>query len=162
VCHCFRWPFGSMRRRCFGPHRSVLVRDGPCGSHLRGSRRTRGWRRGSQRSHDVSSTLQRQRRPPRGCGCLALSRHPRLLMPWFTVCSACPAPRLPKSLYAVLKNQVREVLVGGKESPRQPLHSLCGNGIWYSRGGHATAFLTELSKQATAPRGMHVGNLLAS
>jgi hypothetical protein len=29
-------------------------------------------------------------------------------------------------------------------------------------GGHATAFLTELTKQATASKGMHVGKLLAS
>jgi hypothetical protein len=29
-------------------------------------------------------------------------------------------------------------------------------------GGHATAFLTELAKQAAAPKGMHVGKLLAS
>ena len=29
-------------------------------------------------------------------------------------------------------------------------------------GGHATAFLTELSKHAAASNGMHVGNLLAS
>jgi hypothetical protein len=29
-------------------------------------------------------------------------------------------------------------------------------------GGHATAFLTELAKQAAASKGMHVGNLLAS
>jgi hypothetical protein len=28
-------------------------------------------------------------------------------------------------------------------------------------GGHATAFLTELAKQATASKGMHVGKLLA-
>jgi hypothetical protein len=80
--------FGSMRRRCFGPHRSLLVgSDGPCGNHLRGSR-------GALEvgvevltdptSHDVSSTPQRQRRPPRGCGCLTLSRHPRL-----KTCSRC-------------------------------------------------------------------------
>jgi hypothetical protein len=31
-----------------------------------------------------------------------------------------------------------------------------------SLGGHATAFLTELPKQATASEGMHVGKLLAS
>jgi hypothetical protein len=37
-----------------------------------------GVHRGSHRSHDVGSTPQRQRRPPRGCGCLTLSRHPRL------------------------------------------------------------------------------------
>jgi hypothetical protein len=35
--------------------RSLLVSDGPCGNHLRSSWRTRGWRRGSHRSHDVSS-----------------------------------------------------------------------------------------------------------
>jgi hypothetical protein len=29
-------------------------------------------------------------------------------------------------------------------------------------GGHATAFLTELAKQAAASKGMHVGKLLAS
>jgi hypothetical protein len=29
-------------------------------------------------------------------------------------------------------------------------------------GGHATAFLTEPAKQATASKGMHVGKLLAS
>jgi hypothetical protein len=29
-------------------------------------------------------------------------------------------------------------------------------------GGHATAFLTELAKQTTASKGMHVGKLLAS
>jgi hypothetical protein len=29
-------------------------------------------------------------------------------------------------------------------------------------GGHATAFLTELAKQAAASKGMHVGMLLAS
>jgi hypothetical protein len=29
-------------------------------------------------------------------------------------------------------------------------------------GGHATAFLTELTKQAAASNGMHVGKLLAS
>jgi hypothetical protein len=31
-----------------------------------------------------------------------------------------------------------------------------------TRGGHATAFLTELAKQAAASKGMHVGKLLAS
>jgi hypothetical protein len=31
-----------------------------------------------------------------------------------------------------------------------------------SLGGHATAFLTELAKQATASKGVHVGKLLAS
>jgi hypothetical protein len=36
------------------------------------------WRRGSHGHTDVSSTPQRQRRPPCECGCLALPRHPTL------------------------------------------------------------------------------------
>jgi hypothetical protein len=43
---------------------TLLVSDGPCGDHLRVSRRTRGWRRVSYGSHDVSITPQRQRQPP--------------------------------------------------------------------------------------------------
>jgi hypothetical protein len=31
------------------------------------------------------------------------------------------------------EDQVQQVLGGGEESPRHPLHSLCGIGIWYSR-----------------------------
>jgi hypothetical protein len=45
---------------------------------LRGSWCTRGWRRGFQGTQDVKFNSQRQRRPPRGCGYLALPRHPRL------------------------------------------------------------------------------------
>jgi hypothetical protein len=34
--------------------------------------------------------------------------------------------------------------------------------VFGTLGGHATAFLTELAKQAAASKGMHVGKLLAS
>jgi hypothetical protein len=48
-----------------------------------------------------------------------------------------------------------------EESPRHPLHSLCGHEIWCSwRPRHG--FLTKMPWQTTASKGMHVVKLLAS
>jgi hypothetical protein len=53
---------------------------------------------------------------------------------------------------------------GGEESPRAP--DICFTPFALTEfgtlGGHATAFLTELAKHASASKGMHVGKLLAS
>jgi hypothetical protein len=55
------------------------------------------------------------------------------LMPWYPVCSAFQPPISRRRSPPCLDDQVREELGGVEESPRHPLHSLCGHGIWYSR-----------------------------
>jgi hypothetical protein len=55
------------------------------------------------------------------------------LMPWFPVCSAFLAPRLPTSLYAVLRRPSSRSTYTHRRCGVAPLHSLCIHGIWYSR-----------------------------
>jgi hypothetical protein len=67
-------------------------------------------------------------------------------MPWFPVCLAFLAPRLPKSLYAVLRRpSTRKYSEGLRNRPDIRFIPFAVTEFG-TLGGHATAFLTELAK----------------
>jgi hypothetical protein len=122
-------------------------------SEVRGALGSRGWRQSSYRSHDVSSTPQRQRRPPRGCGCLALSRHSRLklalddvLFGLFGV-SSPPSPEVALRHAQKTKFEKYSEEVRSRPDIRVIPFAVTEVG---TLGGHATGFFTELAKQAPA------------
>jgi hypothetical protein len=139
VSHCFFGPFGSMRRRCFGPHRSLFVSAGPSGNHLRGSCLRGALGVGVEVLTDPTMVVQlptETTASPRmwvSCTITASEARSLPLMPWFPVCSAFLAPRLLKSLSAMLRRPSSSSTRRGEESPRHPFQSLCSHGIWYSR-----------------------------